>query len=95
VYDRWGVVQIAVVEGLSNFEKKCLNMLTKVNDVILNVLIFLTCTFPPTLKRVPLPMCRLRVKQMLRTWMKALLRCEYKYLLTFLVTLVVTYKKKG
>jgi len=88
-------VQIAVVEALSNFEKNCLNMLTKVNDVISNVQIFLMCTFSPTLKRVLLPMCRLRVKQMLRTWMKALLHCGYKYLLNLLVTLVMTYKNKG
>jgi len=40
-------------------------------------------------------MRRLRVKQMLRTWMNALRHCGYKYLLNLLVTLVVTYKKKG
>ena len=33
-------------------------------------------------------MRRLHVKQMFRTWMKALLHCGYKYLLNVLVTLV-------
>jgi len=40
-------------------------------------------------------MRRLRVKQMYRTWMKALLHCGYKNLLNLLVTLVMTYKKKA
>jgi len=37
----------------------------------------------------------LPVKQLFRTWMITLLHCGYKYLLNLLVTLVVTYKKKG
>jgi len=49
--------------------------------------------FPPTI--VPLPMRRVRVNQMFRTWMEALLHFGYKYLLNLLVTLILTYKKKG
>jgi len=61
-----------------------------------NVLVFLTCTCAPTtLKIVPLPMRRLPIKQMFRTWVKTLLHCGYKYLLNWLVTFVVTYKKYG
>jgi len=37
----------------------------------------------------------LPVKQMFRTWMKTLLHCGYKYLLNWLVTFVVAYKKYG
>jgi len=40
-------------------------------------------------------MRRLPVKQMFRTWVKTLLHCGYKYLLNWLVTFVVTYKKYG
>jgi len=39
-------------------------------------------------------MHRLRVKQIFRTWVKALLYCGYKYRLNLLVTLVI-YKKNG
>jgi len=37
----------------------------------------------------------LPVKQMFRTWMKTLLQGGYKHLLKLLVTLVVTFEKKG
>jgi len=84
-------------------------MLTKVNDVIFQCLWCHSCQFklqifssffdvhlwPPTLKIVAPPMRRPPIKQMFRTWVKTLLHCGYQYLLNWLVTLVVTYKKYG
>ena len=85
-----------------------LNILTKFNDVIFQCLRCHSCQFksqkfssffdvllcPPTLKTVLPPMRRLPVRQVFRTWMKALLHCGYKYLLNLLISLVVTYKTK-
>jgi len=66
-------------------------MLTKVNDVIVQCLWRHSCQF----KSQKFSSFLLPVKQMFRTWMKTLLHCGYKYLLNLLVTLVVTYSKKG